>query len=67
MRRELFEFVEQIRLADKYVDVSLMEIQRELRVRRRCDVVSEVDVTDDTGHVVTAPVRLNVAGGRIAR
>jgi len=63
MRRELFDYVEQIRDAQKSIEVSLKDIQRELRGKSKCDVYFDVDVIDSNGLPVTASVRLNIAGG----
>jgi hypothetical protein len=60
MRRSLFEFVDQIREASKYFDVSRQEILRELLVKGKCQIVTEHDV-NDRGDTITAPLRLNVA------
>jgi len=60
MRRPLFDYVDQIRDARKYFDVSRIAIQRELLVKGKCEVFADLDVVDDSGQVVIAQLRLNI-------
>jgi hypothetical protein len=61
MQRPLFDFVEQIRAAQKYFDVSRLELKRQLLVEGKCDVTGEHDVIDEANHSVTTELRLNIA------
>jgi hypothetical protein len=61
MRRPLFDFVDQIRAAQKYFDVSRLELQRALLVNGKCDVSSEHDVVDESNQTVTTELRLNIS------
>src|SRR5688572_26073998 len=63
MRRELFDYVEKIREAEKYFEASIAEIRRMVRVKGRCDLYAELDLNDENGLPITANLRLNIAGG----
>jgi hypothetical protein len=62
MRRALFDYVEQIRAADKYFDVSAEHIARELRASGKCEVKSIHELVDDNGEEVATELRLNFSG-----
>ena len=61
MRRAFFEYVDQIRAAEKYFDVSREEIRRLLMTKGKCHLPCDVDIVDSSGQPATAGVRLNIS------
>ena len=62
MRRALFDYVEQIRKAEKYFGVSPGRIARELAAAGRCEVTAVHEWVDDNGEQLAAELRLNMSG-----
>lgn len=60
MAEPLFDYVPQIRQADKYIDVSRSEIRRYLGSHGKCHLLLEHEIASRSGDVVTATLRLNI-------
>jgi hypothetical protein len=61
MPKDLFDYVEQIRGSEKFLDLSLLGISRLLMARKgKCHLPLEHDVTLSNGDVVTTELYFNV-------
>jgi hypothetical protein len=61
MRPDFFDHVERIRGTDKYFDVSMLAISRQLLAKGECELTAEHDLVDEQGAEVIVPLRLNIA------
>lgn len=59
--RALLQWADEMRAAEKYFDVSLPEIERQLTATGCWELTCEQEVTDENGETVAAVLRLNIS------